>query len=90
MKKFQQMSMGMGAAGLNMPVKKTLVINPNNSLVQNAMKLWNNDKKDLAKKIGFHVQDLANLSGEGLEQKDKEKIVKRSQDLIAELSNLAL
>lgn len=91
MKRFQQMTQAMGQNNaFNMPVKKTLVVNPTNPLIQNAYKLWNNDKKELAGKIAHHVQDLATISSEGLEAKAKEDFVKRSQNLIQELSNLAL
>lgn len=91
MKRFQQMTQAMGQnTAFNMPVKKTLVVNPLNPLIQNALKLWNNDKKELAGKIAHHVQDLATISSEGLEQQAKEDFVKRSQTLVQELSNLAL
>lgn len=91
MKRFQQMTQSMGQnTAFNMPVKKTLVVNPLNPLIQNALKLWSNDKKELAGKIAHHVQDLATISSEGLEQQAKEDFVKRSQTLIQELSNLAL
>ena len=91
MKRFQQMTQSMGQnTAFTMPVKKTLVVNPLNPLIQNALKLWSNDKKELAGKIAHHVQDLATISSEGLEQQAKEDFVKRSQTLIQELSNLAL
>lgn len=91
MKRFQQMTQAMGQnTAFNMPVKKTLVVNPLNPLIQNALKLWSNDKKDLAGRIAHHVQDLATISSEGLEQQAKEDFVKRSQTLVQELSNLAL
>ena len=37
-----------------------------------------------------HVEDLATISSEGLKNEDKEKFVERSQNLIKELTNLAL
>ncbi len=91
MKRFEQMTRNFGGA---MPfggqVKKTLVVNPKNSLVQNAMRLFKDDKKkELGKKLCHHVQDLAQISGEGLEAKEKELFVKRSQELLSELSSLA-
>jgi molecular chaperone HtpG len=90
MKRFAQMTKSMGQDNFSMPIKKTLVVNPMNTLIQNALKLWNNDKKDLAGKICHHVQDLATISSEGLEKEDKAAFVQRSQNLIQELSNLAL
>jgi len=90
MKRFAQMTKSMGN-NFSMPIKKTLVVNPSNTLIKNAMKLWeNSEKKDLAKEICHHVQDLATLSGQGLNGEEKEKFVNRSQHLIEELSKLAL
>lgn len=87
MKRFQQMTKSMGQTGFQMPIKKTLVVNPRNVLIQNALKLWEKgDKKDLAEKIAHHVQDLASLSSEGLTSEEKEKFVSRSQSLVQELS----
>jgi molecular chaperone HtpG len=90
MRRFQQMTKSMGQTGFNMPLKKTLVVNPTHPLVMNAFKLWENDKKDLAKKLVTHVQDLATLSSEGLASENKEAFVTRSQTLIEELSGFAL
>jgi molecular chaperone HtpG len=91
MKRLQQMTQQMGNNAFNMPVKKTLVLNPSNPLIQNALKIWEKgDKKDLAEKICHHVQDLATISSEGLEKEEKSAFVTRSQNLISELSNLAL
>lgn len=90
MKRFAHMAKGMGQTGA-FPTKKTLVINSQNPLVQNALKLHTDGKNDeLAKKICVHVEDLANLSSEGLDMEQREHFVKRSQELIQELSNLAL
>src|SRR5690606_40246830 len=70
----------------NMPLKKTLVVNPSNPLVQNAMKLWEKEgKKDLAKDICYYVQDLATLSGQGLNGEEKEKF--RSEEHTSELQS---
>src|SRR5690606_16943659 len=67
MKRFHQMTKMMNPAGFQAPLKKTLVINPNHPLIQTSLKFWEKDQsKDLAKKICNHVQDLANLSSEGL------------------------
>ncbi len=90
MKRFGQMTKSMGQ-GATFPVKRTLVINPQNPLVQNALKLSIDTKNEgLAKKICLHVEDLANISSEGLGAEQRELFVKRSQELIAELSSLAL
>jgi molecular chaperone HtpG len=91
MKRFQKMTQQMGQSAFNMPIKKTLVLNTENGLVKNAFKIWEKGKnKELAKKICHHIQDLAAISGEGLTEKEKDTFVARSQDLISELSNLAL
>jgi molecular chaperone HtpG len=91
MKKFAQMTKAMGNAQFDMPTKKTLVLNPSHNLVQNAFKLSETtDKKELAGKICHHIEDLAAISGEGLTDAKRKDFVSRSQDLIAELSNLAL
>ncbi len=87
MKRFQQMTKSMGNSAFSMPIKKTLVVNPNNALIKNALKIWEKgEKKDLAEKIAYYVQDLATLSSEGLNSEDKEKFVNRSQTLVQELS----
>lgn len=91
MKRFAQMTQSMGNGAMDIPMKKTLVLNPTNPLVQNAFKLSENaEKKELATKLVHHVQDLANISGEGLDDKSRQDFVKRSQDLISELTSLAL
>jgi molecular chaperone HtpG len=91
MKRFREMTKQMGNTAFALPIKKTLVVNPQNTLVQNALKIWEKgEKKDLAEKIAYYVQDLANLSSEGLTSEEKEKFVGRSQNLVQELSNLAL
>lgn len=89
MKRFAQMTKSMGNTAFQMPIKKTLVINPSNVLIKNALKIWEKgEKKDLAEKIAHHVQDLASLSSEGLTSEEKEKFVSRSQSLVQELSGL--
>ena len=87
MKRFQQMTKSMGQSSFSMPLKKTLIVNPKNVLIQNALKIWEKgEKKELAEKICHHVQDLASLSSEGLSSEEKEKFVTRSQSLVQELS----
>jgi molecular chaperone HtpG len=91
MKRMQRMTQSMGQDASAFPIKKTLVLNPSNPLIKNAFKLWSKeDKKELAKKLCFYVQDLATISGEGLKEDEKEGFISRSQDLMSELSNLAL
>jgi molecular chaperone HtpG len=91
MKRFQKMTQQMGQSSFSMPMKKTLVLNTENNLVKNAYKIWDKgENKDLATKICHHIQDLANISGEGLDDKERETFVTRSESLISELSNLAL
>jgi molecular chaperone HtpG len=87
MKRFQQMTKSMGQSAFSLPIKKTLIVNPRNVLIQNAYKIWEKgEKKELAEKMCLHVQDLATLSSEGLTSEDKEKFVNRSQQLVQELS----
>lgn len=91
MKKFAQMTKSMGNNTFDMPTKKTLVLNPTHSLVKNAFKLSEkDDKKELAGKICHYIEDLAAISGEGLTDDKRKDFVTRSQDLMSELSNLAL
>jgi molecular chaperone HtpG len=88
MKRFQQMTKAMGQTNFAMPLKKTLVLNPRNPLIQNAFKIWEKgEKKELAEKMCHHVQDLAALSSEGLTSEEKEQFVNRSQALVQELSH---
>ncbi len=90
MKRMQQMtkSMGGGANDANpFPMKKTLVINPKHGLVRKALSLWQNEEhKPLAKKMAIYVQDLAQLSSEGMDGKKREEFVQRSQDLMENLT----
>ncbi|MCK6595790.1 MAG: hypothetical protein L6Q33_11360, partial [Bacteriovoracaceae bacterium] len=90
LKRLSQMAKSMGNDAM-FPMKKTLVINPANPLIQNALKLHEKGhKNDLVKKICHHVEDLAHISSEGLRLEDREAFVTRTQDLIEELTNLAL
>ncbi len=87
MKRFQQMTKSMGQSAFAAPLKKTLIVNPRNTLVQNALRIWEKgEKKELAEKICHHVQDLASLSSEGLSSEERERFVARSQALVQELS----
>jgi molecular chaperone HtpG len=81
------MTKSMGQNTFALPLKRTLVVNPRNPLIQNAFKIWEKgEKKELAEKICYHVQDLASISSEGLSPEEKEKFVLRSQDLVQEMS----
>lgn len=88
MKRFQKMAQSMGQGETAFPVKKTLVINPSNPLIQNALKIHQKGgQKDLVERLVHYVGDLASISSEGLKNEDKEVFVQRSQQLIEELTN---
>lgn len=90
MKRMHQMAKGMGNEAM-FPVKKTLVINPGSPLIQNALKLHEKGTNNpLVKKLVHHVEDLAQISSEGLKHEDREAFVSRTQELMQELTNLAL
>jgi molecular chaperone HtpG len=89
MKRMQQMAKRMGNEAM-FPIKKTLVINPNNSLIQNALKLHEKGNSDLVNKLCHHVEDLAHISSEGLKHEEREAFVLRTQELMQVLTNLAL
>ena len=89
MKRMNQMAKNMGNDSM-FPVKKTLVINPGSPLIQNALKLHEKGNDALVKKIAHHVEDLAHISSEGLKHEDREAFVNRTQELMQELTNLAL
>ncbi|MBP9674950.1 MAG: molecular chaperone HtpG [Bacteriovoracaceae bacterium] len=91
MKRFQQMTRAMGQTTFSLPLKKTLVLNPTHPLIQNAYKIWEQGKRpELVEKICYHVKDLASLSSENFSGEQKESFVKRSQDIISELSAFAI
>jgi molecular chaperone HtpG len=88
MKRFQQMTKSMGNQNNPFPLKKTLVVNPRNPLVKKMLSIYESgNHKPLVEKICHHVQDLANISSEGLTMDEKDVFVSRSQSLIEELSN---
>jgi molecular chaperone HtpG len=90
MKRFSRMSSSMGQ-NASFPVKKTLVINPKNPLIQNALKIHEKgNNESIVDMICHHVEDLATISSEGLKSENKEQFVERSQNLIEKLTNLAL
>ena len=89
MKRLSKMTMSMGNNPF--PVKKTLVINPSNPLILNALKISETgNKKELVEKICHYVEDLAYISSEGLKVENRDSFVKRSQELISDLTTLAL
>lgn len=89
MKRMNQMAKNMGTDHM-FPIKKTLVINPGSPIIQNALKLHEKGNDALVKKICHHVEDLAHISSEGLKHEDREAFVNRTQELMQELTNLAL
>lgn len=90
MKRMNQMAKNMGTDAM-FPIKKTLVINPSSPIIQNALKLHEKGNKEaLVKKLCHHVEDLAQISSEGLKHEDREAFVIRTQELMQELTNLAL
>ncbi len=90
MKRFSKMAQSMGNDKA-FPIKKTLVINPANPLIQNALKLHERgDREPLVEKICRHVEDLASISSEGLKNDERDVFVRRSQELMAELTTMAL
>lgn len=90
MKRMHQMAKNMGNEAM-FPVKKTLVINPASPIIQNALKLHEKGTNEaLVKKICHHVEDLAHISSEGLKHEDREAFVNRTQELMQELTDLAL
>ena len=89
-KRMAKMSQSMGQNTV-FPVNRTLVLNPGNPLIQNALKIHEKGENPrLVEKICHHVEDLASISVEGLDGEGKEAFVKRSQELIQQLSGLAL
>ena len=90
LKRYQHMAKSMGQEK-EFPVKKTLMINPGNPLIQNAFAIWEKGAHpELVEKICHHVQDLATISSEGLKNEEKDVFVSRSQELIQELSRYVL
>ena len=91
MKRFAKMAQSMGQDSSQFAEKKTLVVNPSNPLIQNAMAIFEKGgKEELVGKICHHVEDLAQISSNGLSADEKDLFVARSQKLIQELSSLAL
>jgi len=90
MRRFSKMAESMGGTE-KFPIKKILVVNPANPLIQNALKIHEKGKHEgLVDKLCHHVEDLAHISSGGLSNEERDSFVKRSQDLLKELTNLAL
>jgi len=90
MRRFSKMAESMGGSE-KFPVKKTLVINPANPLIQNALKIHEKGQHEkLVDKLCHHVEDLAHISSSGLSSEERNAFVKRSQELLNELTTLAL
>ncbi len=90
MKRFSKMTASMGTSS-SFPIKKTLVINPDNELIKNALAIHEKGNNgELVSKLCHYVEDLANISSEGLKNEDRDNFVKRSQELLKELTTLAL
>lgn len=88
-KRFNKMAQQFGNGHQGFPIKKTLVLNPANELIKNALKIHTSGKnEELVGKICHHVEDLATISSEGLKNEEKDGFVKRSQELISELTSL--
>jgi molecular chaperone HtpG len=93
MKRFQNMSRQMGGMQSSaFPIKRTLVLNPKHVMIKNVIALSKDaNKKDLAKKLVHYLENLANFSGtDTLEPEKKASFVKQSQEIIKDLSTLAL
>jgi len=88
-KRMQMMAKQMGNEAM-FPVKKTLVINPKHPLIKNALTFNSKGNEELATNLCYYVRDLANISSEGLSAEDREAFVKRSQNLMEQLSKMAL
>lgn len=86
-KRFAKMTAQMGA-GMTLPIKQTLMINPYGALIKNILKLHEKGgKEQLVSKLCHHVEGLAAISAHGLEVKEREEFVRRSQELMAELTS---
>lgn len=87
MKRMKQMTQAMGNSGFDFPMKKTLVLNPSNGLIQNAFALSQKEEsKELASEMVHYITDLAALSGEGLDDQARANFVTKSQELMSKLS----
>lgn len=90
MKRLSQMTRSMGGGMAEIPMKKTLIVNEKHPLVQNIVKLKEKSSDKIATDLLQHVTDLAQLSSEGLNSQAKDNFIKRSQQLLQDLTGLAL
>ncbi|MBF0312734.1 MAG: molecular chaperone HtpG [Oligoflexia bacterium] len=100
MKRLQLMTRTMGRGGMHgmdMPLKRTLVVNPNNPLVQNALRLSERQSDgnghgghELAGDLCRYIADLASLSSnEGMAtSEERDDFIVRSQKLMRNLTDL--
>lgn len=90
MKRFSKMAQNMGPTSM-FPMKRTLVLNPANPLIINALKIHEKgNNEELVSKLCHHVEDLATISSEGLKNEERDLFVQRTQSLMQELTSLAL
>ena len=90
MKRFSKMAVSMGNNAA-FPIKKKLVINPSNPLVMNALKIHEKGTHpELVEKLCHHIEDMAQVSSEGLTETNKQSFLKNTQDLIKSLSEFAV
>lgn len=91
MKRFKEMSKMMGQSDFDMPMEKTLILNASNNLVQSILKLSNSKENEtVVDHLCHHVHDLALLSSEGLEDKNKEVFIHRSESILSKLTEMVL
>jgi molecular chaperone HtpG len=69
--------------------KKTFVVNTNNKLAQAALRL-SDTRPDLARNLACQIYDLSCLSQKEIDPSDLEPIISRNQQLLEELTSLAL
>ena len=85
MKRFAHMSKAMGQSA-SFPIKKTLVVNSKNPLVQKLSQLQETQKDSpLVSDLCHYVADLANLAEEGLKGAEKQAFLERSQRIFSAL-----
>ena len=86
MRRLSRMAESMGQES-TFPVKRTLVVNPNGPLIRNILGLHEKGgRESLVEKLCHHVGDLASISGQGLEDGERDAFIRRTQDLMQELT----
>ncbi|MEL7431859.1 MAG: molecular chaperone HtpG [Chlamydiota bacterium] len=76
-----------GQNGMDIPQKKTFIVNTNHPVVNKAFAL-KKTQPDLAKALVTHIYDLTRLSQKELSASDLSHLVSRSQNMVEELVNL--